>query len=159
MSLAVEQIKGHIRWMIRRDMPEVLEIENHSFEMPWNEEDFLKYLRQRSCIGMVIEVENKIIGYMIYELHKTKLHILNFAVHNRWRERGIGTQLINKLKSKLSAHRRTTIDFHIRETNLDMQLFLKAMNFQAINVRRQYYDDTNEDAYIFRYVTKDTSPI
>ena len=58
----------HIRWMIRRDMPEVLEIEQSSFEFPWTEEDFIRCLRQRNCIGMVAEYDEKVVGFMIYEL-------------------------------------------------------------------------------------------
>ena len=30
---------------------------------------------------MVAEQGEKVVGFMIYELHKAKLHILNFAVH------------------------------------------------------------------------------
>ena len=78
-----EQVRVHIRWMIRRDMPEVLHAEATSFEFAWTEEDFLRCLRQRNCIGMVAEHGEKVVGFMIYELHKTKLHILNFAVHRR----------------------------------------------------------------------------
>src|SRR5690348_2779098 len=43
----------HIRWMIRRDMPEVMRTERASFEYSWTEDDFLRCLRQRNCIGMV----------------------------------------------------------------------------------------------------------
>ena len=80
-----EQVKVHIRWMIRRDMPEVLHTEQESFEYAWTEEDFLKCLRQRNCIGMVAEHGEKVVGFMIYELHKSKLHVLNFAVHPDFR--------------------------------------------------------------------------
>src|SRR5438045_6165199 len=80
-----EQVKVHIRWMIRRDMPEVLQTEQESFEYAWTEEDFLKCLRQRNCIGMVAEQGERVVGFMIYELHKAKLHILNFAVHPQYR--------------------------------------------------------------------------
>ena len=73
----------HIRWMIRRDMPEVLQIEGESFEFPWSEEDFLRCLQQRNCIGMVAEHEENVVGFMIYELHKSRLHLLNFAVSGR----------------------------------------------------------------------------
>jgi hypothetical protein len=72
-----EQVRVHIRWMIRRDMPEVLQTEQESFEFAWTEEDFLRCLRQRNCIGMVAEQGEKVVGFMIYELHKSKLHILN----------------------------------------------------------------------------------
>lgn len=39
-----EQARVHIRWMIRRDMPEVLQAEQLSFEYAWTEEDFLRRL-------------------------------------------------------------------------------------------------------------------
>ena len=37
-----------IRFLIRRDMSEVLEIEQDSFEFAWTEEEFLCCLRQRN---------------------------------------------------------------------------------------------------------------
>ncbi len=75
-----QEVCVHIRWMIRRDMPEVLAIENRSFEFPWSDEDFIRCLRQRNCIGMVAEYDERVVGFMIYELHKNRLHVLNFAV-------------------------------------------------------------------------------
>src|SRR6266705_3975060 len=112
-----EQARVHIRWMIRRDMPEVLQAEQESFEFAWTEEDFLRCLRQRNCIGMVAERGEKVVGFMIYELHKAKLHILNFAVHPSCRRGGVGAQRVAKLSSKLSSHRRTRITLEVRETN------------------------------------------
>ena len=103
------KLRVHIRWMIRRDMPEVLDIERESFEFPWFEEDFIRCLRQRNCIGMVAEHAEHVVGFMIYELHKTRLHILNFAVAAGVRHRSVGTQMIEKLVGKLSSQRRTEI--------------------------------------------------
>src|SRR5271168_1726673 len=82
---AKAQVRVHIRWMIRRDMPEVLAIEHASFEFPWCEEEFLRVLRQRNCIGMVAEYGERVVGFMIYELHKNKLHVLDFATHPEFR--------------------------------------------------------------------------
>ena len=56
-------LKVHIRWMIRRDMTEALAIEADSFEFPWCENDFLRCLRQRNCIGMVAEHNDRIVGF------------------------------------------------------------------------------------------------
>ena len=44
------QARVHIRWMIRRNMPEVLAIEHASQDFPWCEEEFLRVLRQRNRI-------------------------------------------------------------------------------------------------------------
>ncbi len=141
----------HIRWMIRRDMPAVLDIENLSFEYAWSEDDFIRCLRQRNCIGMVAEKDDQVVGFMIYELHKNRLHILNFAVAPAARRQGVGQAMIGKLLGKLSHERRNRILLEVRETNLDAQLFFKGIGFRAISVLRDFYEDTVEDAYLMQY--------
>ena len=141
----------HIRWMIRRDMPAVLAIEEQCFEFAWTEDDFIRCLRQRNCIGMVAEQDDQVVGFMIYELHKNRLHVINFAVAQQVRRQGVGRTMVSKLLSKLSHERRNRIMLEVRETNLDAQLFFKQIGFRAVSVLRDFYDDTDEDAYVMQY--------
>ncbi len=97
-----QDLQVHIRWMIRRDMPEVLAIENESFEFPWCEDDFIRCLQQRNCIGMVAEHEDRVVGFMIYELHKTELQVLNLAVS--------GAVMPNLLENLIARRRRSRKD-------------------------------------------------
>lgn len=140
-----------IRWMIRRDMAEVLHIERDSFEYHWTEEDFLSCLRQRNCIGMVAERDGHVVGFMIYELHKTRLHILNFAVSPGYRRTAVGAQMVEKLINKLSQQRRHEISLEVRETNLAAQLFFQEQGFRAVCVLRHHYHDSSEDAYVMQF--------
>ncbi len=146
-----QEVRVHIRWMIRRDMPEVLDVEDQSFEFPWLEEDFIRCLRQRNCIGMVAEYEDRVVGFMIYELQKNRIHVLNFAVAEDYRRRGVGSQMVAKLIAKLSSQRRSRILLEVRETNLPAQLFFRENGFRAVSVLRAYYEDTPEDAYLMQY--------
>lgn len=143
----------HIRWMIHRDTPAVLDIERRSFEFPWSEDDLLRCLRQRNCIGMVADCEETVAGFMVYELQLTKLEILNFAVHPQWRRRGIGQAMVNKLKSKLSPLKRSQLWLMIRETNLAAQLFFARQGFRYESTLRDFYqnDPCEDDAYLFAY--------
>jgi len=125
-------IPVHIRWMIRRDMPEVLDIDYASYQEPWWEKEFLHVLRHRNCIGMVAEKGEKVFGFMIYELHKDKLEVLRLAVLPCVRRRGIGAWMAEKLKSKLSSHtRRRKIIFDVPEEMLPAQLFLARQGFRG----------------------------
>ena len=150
-SVTKAALNVQIRWMIRRDMAEVLQIERSSFEYHWTEADFLHCLRQRNCIGMVAEHGNRVVGFMIYELFKNRLHILNFAVAEDFRLRGIGNQMVAKLANKLSQQRREFITLEVRETNLAAQIFFREQGFQATQVLRDHYQDTSEDAYLMRF--------
>ncbi len=152
-----QSLSVHIRWMIRRDMPEVAQIEEQSFEFPWSEDDFVRCLRQRNCIGMVAEHSERVVGFMIYELHRNRLHILNFAVHPDFSRRGVGGQMVRKLVGKLTSQRRNRIMLEVRETNLAAQLFFKQLGFRAISLLREFYEDTPEDAYLMQYRMQDVA--
>lgn len=146
-----------IRWLIRRDMPEVMQIERESYSVPWDEEDFVGCLRERHCIGMVIEADLKIVGFMIYELHPKRLHVLNFAIAPECRRQGVGSAMVDRLIDKLSPERRNRIELSVRESNLTAQLFFRAKGFRATSVERGGYQDTEEDAYQFRFCLADHS--
>lgn len=140
-----------IRWLIRRDMPNVMRIENECFQFAWTEQDFIDCLRQRCCIGMVVEVNQKVVGYMIYELSAKYYTLFNLAVDPEWHRNGIGTAMIAKMFSKLTTYRRDMVETEVRETNLKAQLFFQAMGFRAVSIVKGRYDDTAEDAYVMRY--------
>lgn len=149
-----ERLDVQIRWQVRRDLPQVLEIERESFETPWTDDDFESCTRQRNVIGNVAENNHRIVGFMVYQLHKARLEILNFAVASEFRRREVGKQMIQRLVDKLSQQRRTEIRVAIRESNLPAQQFLRAMSFRAAAVDRKHYEDTGEAAYHFVYRAK-----
>ena len=151
--MAIKEIKTqvHIRWMIRRDTPAVLNIEAASFENPWSEDELIRTLRHREVIGMVAELADEVVGVMIYELHKNRLHLIKFAVAPQARRQGIGSTMIEKLVSKLSHDRRNRIMLEVSESYLAALLFFKSQGFRAIKILRDYYEDTTEDAYLMQY--------
>ena len=150
-----DKLHVQIRWLIRRDMPEVLNIEKGCFRNIWTENDFLNCLRQRNCIGMVAEHNHEIVGFMIYELNKSRLKVLNFAVDPRFQRQSVGSQMVSRLVDKLSQQRRYEILLHVRESNLSAQLFFAHQGFRAVQVIRSYYEDTAEDAYLMLYQLMD----
>ena len=154
-----DRLRIQLRWMIRRDMPEVLAIEQEAFEFPWSDEDFTRCLRQRNCIGMVAEVGDSVVAFMIYELHRTRLHVLNFAVRRSHRRVGIGTQMMGKLFAKLSVERRDRILLEVRERNLPAQVFFRSLGYRAITVLKDFYEDSTEDAYLMQFLSAEAASV
>lgn len=153
--MSVVKQKYHVRWMIRRDMEHVLGIERASFGSPWTERDFQLMLKQRNNIGMICESPrrgiDRPVGFMVYELCQSELIIRNFAVHPDWRHQGVGTAMIDKLKTKLSATRRGKASVSITETNLDGQLFFKQCGFIATEIVRGARFKVAYDSYLMEY--------
>lgn len=149
-SLKEPEVGTYIRWMKRSDMPEVLRLEGICFEFPWSENEFLNTLRQRNATGMVAERDNRIVGFMIYELHRNRIQIENFAVAPSVHRTGVGRSMVEKLTVELS-ERRSSIMVVVRDKNLEGQLFFKSMGFRAVSVLCDYYEDAPDDGYLFQY--------
>lgn len=132
-------------------MEAVLAIEADSFEFSWDEEGFACWLRQRNVIGLVVEVGNRVVSYMVYGLIKKRIHLINLAVSADMRRRTIGAQMVGKLQAKLASAGRTHLTAEVRESNLPAQQFLRACGFRSTAIARNQYGETAEDAYRFAF--------
>jgi ribosomal-protein-alanine N-acetyltransferase len=141
----------HTRWMIRIDFDAVLDIERHSFQSPWTSDEFLGYLSNRNIIAKVAEVDEKVVGFCVYELNGTYFWLMNVAVHKDWRQKGVGSHLLHDLSRKLSPLNRRTIRCKVRESNLIAQLWLARNGFKATSISRGEFDDCDEDAIHFTH--------
>jgi ribosomal-protein-alanine N-acetyltransferase len=140
----------YVRWMIRNDLAQVMDIETACFAEPWDKEDFRSQLRCRDVIGVVVsDCEYSIYAYAIYWLRRRSIEILNLAVDPALQRMGIGTQLIARLKSKLSRDRRVRLIADVAETNLDAQLFFAQHAFGCTEILRKRF--ATRDAYRFEF--------
>lgn len=144
----------HIRWMIRSDMKCVMSIEEQLFADPWSEDEFVRCLRQRSCIGLVAEFNQQPIGYMIYQLHRDHLSVITIAVQREYQRRGFARRMIAKLVGKLS-DKRHSISTVIPDDNLQAQTFFREIGFKAKRILRDYFKSQTRqiDAFEFRFCT------
>ena len=161
-------LKVSIRWMIHKpnatfpgDLTSVLAIEQQCFNSPWSAETFHMLACNRDCIGMVAEVANgisdgtsnggakQIVGYLMIQYIGCEISLFNFAVDPACQRRGVGSQMIERLKKLvlISGGRRTRIVDIVRESNLPMQLMLRANGFKATEVLKGQFDDSEEDAF------------
>lgn len=151
------KVEPYIRWMIRRDMADVLMCEalTSKYER-WEEKEFLHALRQRNTIGMVLEdvSRGRVVGFMVYELHKAKLHLLKLAVLPAYQNKGLGTAMVEKLKSKLHQHRRTHISTEVIETDEKRLFFFKKNGFLAHSIYPSE-DDIYPEQLIFMFYKLD----
>ena len=146
-----KEVQVQVRWMVRRDFAQVLAIEQACFEFPWTEEEFLQCLQQRNCLGMVAEYEGRIVGFVIYETPKSRIFVTNIATDPEFQRHGIARQMIQKLVAKMIYQRRQKIAIEIRETNIPALLCFRALGFRTALIRKNFYDNQSEDAYVLQY--------
>lgn len=145
-----------IRWMVRRDLRDVLAIEREAFDSPWTRRDFVTTLGRVTAFGMVAEWYGRIVGFMIYELAKRRFHLLNMAVAAEHRRQGVGSHMLAFLQSELKPKQIQAITVEVGDRNLGAHLFLRANGFRAVAVVPNYFDEPPEDAYRFVYILRQT---
>jgi ribosomal-protein-alanine N-acetyltransferase len=141
------------RWMIRKDIPEIVFIEGTSQVDAFNMQQLVVCLAKRNVIGLVATTYDKnssteiILGYAIYETIKNIINIQRLGTHHLYRRKGVAKSLISRIVNKENHD----INIILRETNLDAQLFFRSQKFKAVQVINKKFDDTQEDGYLMRY--------
>ena len=125
-----------IRWGVRMDLPRILEIDAASRREPWTEEDFLASMRRRDTILVVAERAERVMACCVYRMLKHQYHVVGLAVDPACRRQGIGSAIMRKLQDKLPMHRRRRVTFDVPESSLETQLFLRALGFKCVRIRR-----------------------
>lgn len=136
-------------------------LEIHSYENFWTQKDFEIHLCMPNCGGFVAYDGAKPIAFIAFEisLRDHMVFVWNLVVHTQYRRIGLGTALIKKVL-EIANENNCIVRINTRETNLDVQFFLKSIGFKATHVERQYFVDELttgieiEDAFCFASVVR-----
>lgn len=163
-----------LRWMIQRDLPYLLQIEQQSRALRWTQQDFLSVFQSIDTAGCVAEVGDRVVGYLIYSVpaqqgdtgdaddiptvrerwqrkgkatgpQSLRIILRNVAVAHEWQRRGVGKALLERFERKLR-HPQDRIQAIVPESNLPLQYLLRDAGYRAMRVLRDYFD--NEDGYL-----------
>jgi ribosomal-protein-alanine N-acetyltransferase len=136
------------REMQESDIPALMAIERASFTTPWSEISFLGEIYKKNGISRVALLEGELIGYICvnYVLHES--HLLNLAVRQDFRRRGIGTILLNESLRELKQRGCVFVYLEVRVSNASAQGFYERCGFTATSRRKKYYAHPDEDALL-----------
>jgi ribosomal-protein-alanine N-acetyltransferase len=134
--------------MVEEDIPEIMGIERSSFSTPWSEISFLSEVYKKNAFSNVSLFEENVIGYICvnYLLHES--HILNLAVHELFRRRGVATILMNDTLKELQRKGCVFMYLEVRASNTGAQIFYERFGFKVESIRKKYYTNPDEDALL-----------
>ena len=112
----------------------------------WSKESLLESVSQG--IAWAAEVDGRVAGILIGRVAADEFEILNLAVVNACRRRGIATQLVSSALeyARTSGARRTYLE--VRASNAGGIAFYARMGFRECGRRPNYYRDPMEDAVL-----------
>jgi ribosomal-protein-alanine N-acetyltransferase len=138
-----------IRPMTVADLPAVQLIERSSFTTPWPPQAYRQELEaNRLAAYLVGEIGEEVVAYGGVWLMVDEAHVTTFAVHPRYRRRGIGERLLLSLLDLSIARRAREATLEVRLSNLAARRLYEKYGFRPVGIRPRYYSDNQEDALI-----------
>lgn len=144
-----EPIDVSVVSMRRRHIPAILRIEGRIYVRPWSASLFLSELAQRGTRAyFVARSRGRVVGYAGLMLLGDEGHVTNIAVDPDYHRRRVGTRLMLRLLDEARARGACAVTLEVRRANHGAQAMYRMFGFQIVGVRRGYYVETGEDAYI-----------
>lgn len=138
--------------MTKLDIDQVLTIEQSSFSMPWSRNLFLSEFRSPAVSMLLVALADApvrtIIGFIVCWVVSDELHILNLAVAEPHRRRGIGKKLVLAAIVQSASRGIKKALLEVRASNSAAQKLYSDIGFTGTGIRREYYDSPIEDAVI-----------
>jgi len=159
----MENIK--IRKMRDRDIPQVIKIEEESFEYTYPPLLIMHIFSSFPEGFLVAEDENtkKIVGYIMGLIEWGHGHIVSIATSKEYRNKGIGTALLKKLEDILfKKYNVGYIALEVRFNNRDARKFYYKRGYVDKRLLPRYYEDGTDAILMVKknpYIKLPNTPI
>lgn len=137
-----------IRKMTRRDLDELMKIENDVFSQPWSRQSYEAELKNHWADYLVCDWEGELAAYIGIWTVLEEAHITNVAVGKRFLGRGLGRALMLAGEKLARAKGANRILLEVRPSNTYALAMYRGLGFIPISVRTEYYADNGEDALV-----------
>lgn len=134
--------------MVPADLDEVMAIERTSFRHPWSSNFFLEELQVACARSILAQVNDKIVGYVLFWLLPEAVDIHNIAVHIEFRRQRIGQALLQQVLEQARSRDSSRVTLEVRVSNIPAQKLYESVGFVSQGLRKGYYSDDGEDAVV-----------
>lgn len=138
-----------IRFMQEGDLDRILELEHALFSAPWNKEQFLDELINNPFALYYVDEEDGLIrGYVGMWDNGDIAQITTLGVDQTYQNQGIGKKLMHYMIELCVSHQIENLTLEVRVSNVKAIHLYQSLGFTIQTVRKQYYSDNHEDAYL-----------
>jgi ribosomal-protein-alanine N-acetyltransferase len=137
-----------LRRMRKEDLDGVMAIETASFQTPWSRQSMENEAENPAAYYVVACMDGVVAAYAGAWIALDEGHITNIAVHPDFRRRGCGEAVTRALLAYLKSVDVRVALLEVRVSNAPARALYKKLGFAVLSVRKKYYEDTGEDAYV-----------
>ncbi|GAF14807.1 LOW QUALITY PROTEIN: ribosomal-protein-S18p-alanine acetyltransferase [Bacillus sp. JCM 19046] len=138
-----------IRKMDFEDIDAVLIVERDAFPTPWTRDAFISEVsKNKFAYYFVLELKGHIIGYCGLWKVMDEAQITNIAILTEHRGQSYGEYILLYVMQWLRGVHAKNLSLEVRESNTPAQSLYHKLGFSQVGVRKKYYADNQEDAWV-----------
>lgn len=130
------------------DIDRIMVIERENFSVPWPREGFEFELECPESLFFVAADGDALAGFAILRTAYEEGELFNIAVDTVCRRRGVGRQLLDTVLYEAARKEVKTVFLEVRASNEAAKALYLSRGFEAVGLRRGYYDKPKEDAIV-----------
>lgn len=131
------------------DLPDLVRLEEACFSSPWTSKMLAAELTGNQFAHFLVARESgAIIGYLCYWIVFEEVRLMNLAVVESMRRRGIAVSLVDEALRTGRAHAATRAVLEVRASNRAALALYRRFGFVEVSTRRTYYTNPVEDAVL-----------
>src|SRR6266704_6067640 len=135
--------------MRRRHLRGVMAIERQVYPRPWSPSLFLAEMSESANrIYLVARIGRDLVGYAGMISYGDEAHVTTIAVDPEHHRRKIGTRLLYELIESAIEMGARAVSLEVRVSNWGAQRLYGRFGFRPVGVRKNYYQETGEDALV-----------
>lgn len=147
-----------VREMTQADIPQVSALERDAFAGEGVTTPFARELANKLATYLVACCEKDVVGYAGLWFIVDEAHLTSIAVRDEHRRRGIGERLLRASLELALERQATMMTLEVRASNQAAQALYQKYGFRKVGLRRGYYSDNHEDAWLMTVDFGDVGP-
>jgi ribosomal-protein-alanine N-acetyltransferase len=144
-----EPVELDITRMRRRHLRGVMAIERQVYPRPWSPNLFLSEMSElRNRAYLVARIGKDVVGYGGVMCYGEEAHVTNIAVDPAHHRHKIGTRILHDLVHESLRMGARAVSLEVRVSNWGAQRLYSRFGFRPVGIRKNYYQETGEDAVV-----------
>ena len=139
-----------IRKAKEEDLKRILELELNLFSSPWSEQDYLYEINSNEYSHLfVIEDDGFVVGYSGLWTLFDQAQIITIGIDSKYQGKGLAKSLMSHMEKVAVNNECEIITLEVRVSNTKAINLYEGLGYTRLNIRKSYYSDNNEDAYLY----------
>ena len=132
-----------IKQINENDIDSCFELDSKTISL-WSKKQWTNEFKKEGTKIFGLLISNFLIGICVFQVVLDEAQINYFVVHQKFRNRGFGSHLMNFLIKQCEKLNLTKLLLEVSQSNITAERFYSNFAFSTVGIRKNYYKDGSD---------------